>query len=89
MKANPEYRLQLYALLYAAPPCARIRPGQSRLRMLAAGSGDVCLETFRALFWCAQTEGVLSGVLTVLVWLICFGANLWNAMDYIRASGLM
>lgn len=63
MKANPEYRLQLYALLYAAPPCARIRPGQSRLRMLAAGSGDVCLETFRALFWCAQTEGVLSGVL--------------------------
>ncbi len=33
--------------------------------------------------------GRLGDVMTVLVWLICFGTNLWNAMDYIRASGLM
>lgn len=63
MKPNPDFRLQLYALLYAAPPCARIRPDRPRLRMLAAGKGDVCLEIFRALFWCSQVEGVLPGVL--------------------------
>ena len=45
-----------------------------------------------ALMWpqaVRKRMGRLGDAMTVLVFLTCFGANLWNAMNWIRATGLM